>query len=105
MGSLCVLWRVFIQQWMVREFVEQRILAGQLFQQRCGMVRARIEQLQRVRTGGLLCSHGEQQLQRFRVWLCACFQQQRLWLLARQLFQQWLLAREQLIQRLVLITK
>jgi hypothetical protein len=50
----------------------------------------------------LLCAGFEQQ-QRLRLQLHARFQQQRLRLLACGFFQQWLLACEQLFQRLVLI--
>jgi len=54
MGSICLLGRRIIQQRMVRQFVEQRILAGQFLQQRLRMVCACVEQLQRSGHGSLL---------------------------------------------------
>jgi len=106
MGALCDMGRMGIQQrliqWMVRELLQQRLLASKLLQQRlhlssCAGV---IEQQQRlrilVRTGVI------EQQQRLRILLCAGVikQQQRL-LLACKLLEQRLLARKQLIQRLV----
>ncbi|MGC8906947.1 MAG: hypothetical protein ACP5M0_05840 [Desulfomonilaceae bacterium] len=106
MGALCDMGRMGIQQRliqrMVRELLQQRLLASKLLQQRlhlsgCAGV---IEQQQRIR---LLVRPGVvKQQQRLCILLCARIieQQQRL-LLAGKLIEQRLLASKQLIQRLV----
>jgi len=105
MGALCDMGRMGIQQrliqWMVRELLQQRLLASKLLQQRLHLSScAGVIEQQRlrilVRTGVI------EQQQRLRILLCAGVikQQQRL-LLACKLLEQRLLARKQLIQRLV----
>ena len=91
MGALCDMGRMGIQQrliqWMVRELLQQRLLASKLLQQRLHLSS---------------CAGVIEQQQRLRILLCAGVikQQQRL-LLACKLLEQRLLARKQLIQRLV----
>ncbi|MEW6137538.1 MAG: hypothetical protein AB1733_04825 [Thermodesulfobacteriota bacterium] len=66
MGAVCIIWSGFIeQQWVVRGFLQQWLLASELIEQRLCLALGE-QLLQRLcRLRGVLCSC-EQQLQ----WIC-----------------------------------